>query len=145
MPYAIEIKNSWLGIVLPPGIRAFDCRRDGGKEFHRTQWGTSICGSEAAAHDLSLRDERFKEQDATLLSCQTYTDARTCNELELKRQITDMLQEVAYLEQTYERAKKNPAEPGNGGGCVYKPLAICMSNFGWSILADKRTCIVEAF
>lgn len=126
--YAIEVKGEWFGVVLPPWLRAFDCR------------GEALAGpymaSEKAEADLGLRTVNDRH-GVTPMSCQTYIDARTATEEELRRQVTDMIKEATRIKKEYDAAPTEDA--GLGGSCLYLPIAICMSNYGWSVLCDRRT------
>ena len=144
--FAVEIKEaSWYGVDLPRWIRVFDCRCAKGTEFSaKAPWGATLMGSERAEVDMGLRGETWDERHATTpMSCSTYIDARTCDESELRKQVSDMVREAARMRDTYLKAKENPAKEGEGGGCNYMPVGIALSNFGWSIIADTRTCVVS--
>lgn len=136
---AIEVKGSWFGVEIPSWLRAFDCRGEA--------LATPYKGSEKAEVDLGLRSlkgESYWAHGTTPLSCQTYIDARTADEVELRRQVTDMVKEATKFKKEYD-AVGNVADKGLGGSCFYLPIAICMSNFGWSILCDRRSQRVRHF
>lgn len=143
--YAKEItEKTWFGVEIPEWLRAFDCRANDDEIAPKSPWGTCLWSSERAAVDLGLRtkEECF---DTRPLSCSTYTDARTASENELRRQVADMVKEATRLRDEYEHAKQHRAGKDEGGSCLYQPVAICLSNFGWSVLSDTRTQVVRRF
>lgn len=141
--YAKEVKGEWFGVKIPEWLRAFDCRSLDEEGIPRTPWGTTLYSSERAAYDLGLRGQG-RWDDTTLVSCQTYIDSRTAPEEELRSQITRMVRDAEKYRREYEEGQKYPSN-GQGGTCLYMPLAICLSNYGWSIIADRRTQIVRRF
>ena len=134
MSHAKEVTGKWFGVEIPVWLRAFDCR---GEPF-----AGPYMGSEKAEVDLGLRggDDRH---GTTPMSCQTYIDARTADEVELRRQVTDMVREAEKMKKAYDAAPTK--DQGHGGSCLYLPVAICMSNFGWGVLCDRRTQRVRYF
>jgi hypothetical protein len=141
MTFAKEIKGSWFGVTIPDYLRAFDCRGD---ETPVTSWGHTLFGSDKAGVDLGLRKEN-ESFSTTPISCSTYVDARTANDAELARQVKNMLGAVDALKLRYEDAVAHPAPKGQGGGAEYLPVAIEMSNFGWSVIADKRIYAIKSY
>lgn len=135
MGYANEIKGPWFGVEIPAYLRCFDCR------------GTELVGpylsSERAEADLGLYvgDERY---GTTPVSCHTYLDARTASDELLAKQVQDMVRESERLNQEYESCVETK-DTGKGGSCFYRPLALCMSNYGWSVLCDRRTVRIRHF
>jgi hypothetical protein len=143
--YANEVTGGmWYGVTLPSWLRAFDCRADMSDFAPESSWGAPLFGSQRAEVDMGLRtkDDRFA---CTPISCQTYIDARKADMQELCRQVTDMVNSATGLRADYESAKAAAKEPSNGGSCYYMPVAICLSNFGWSIMCDNRTVVVRSF
>lgn len=136
--YAKEVEltgsRCWYGVGVPAWLRAFDCRGE--------PLAGPYMGSEKAEVALGLRvgDERH---GTTPLSCQTYIDARTAGVEELRRQVTDMVREAERFKAEYDQAPT--VDQGHGGSCLHLPVALCMSNFGWSILCDRRTMRVCYF
>jgi len=147
-PYATEVVGMWYGVEIPGWLRAFDCRAALGEECNAVgPDGTTLYGSERAAWDCGLRvidgscrSERF---DTSPTSCQTYIDARTAPVEELRKQVSDMVREATKLRDEYLRMASKPAT--DGGGCYYMPVLIEMSNFGWSVVSDRRTCVVRSY
>lgn len=143
MSYAIEMVGTWYGVRIPRWLRAFDVRGD---VFAKpvAPWGATLWSSECAEVDLGLRTENDRF-GTTPLSCSTYTDARHADDAELARQVKDMVKEARRFRLEYLRAKRLITEHGQGGSCLYMPVAVSMANFGWSIISDTRTCVVRAF
>jgi len=142
--YSKEIKGSWFGVTIPEWLRAFDCRSSEDDIAPRTPWGSYLWSSERAAVDLGLRAEGVYN-DTTPVGCSTYIDARTAPEEELRRQVENMVAEATRLREEYLEGKKFPDTEGQGGSCLYMPVAVCLSNFGWSVLADRTQGIVRRF
>ena len=141
--YAKEVTGEWYGVSIPAWLRAFDCRASGDDIAPTSPWGTTLWSSERAEVDLGLRTQT-NWFSTTPLSCSTYIDARTCSDVECAKQVTDMVKEATKFRAEYEDAKAHEAPKGQGGGVYYQPVAIVMSNFGWSILADNRTGVVRS-
>lgn len=141
--YSIEItERQWYGVKVPKWLRVFDCR---GAELPKTPWGYTLFASEKAEVDLGLRSET-DSFGATPISCSTYIDSRLAAEAELIRQVTDMVQRARQLRLQYLAAKKNPGEDkGHGGSAYYLPVAVTLSNFGWSVLCDRRVSVTKFF
>jgi hypothetical protein len=144
MQYAKEVVGEWFGIKLPDGIRAFDCRSENVFEDPPSPWGTTLYSSEKAEVDLGLRTQT-EWNGTTPLSCNTYIDARKCSDDELRKQVLDMVEQATKFQDEYIEAAKHMASAGQGGSCLYQVVGVALSNFGWSILCDKRTCIVRRF
>ena len=140
--YSIEITNrTWYGVTIPEWLRVFDCRGD---DIPRSPWGTSLFSGERAAVDMGLRTEKEK-YDGHPSSCSTYIDSRTAPESELVRQVTDMVKEAERILLEFRDAQERPAKPGAGGSCFYLPVAICLANYGWSVMVDERVKAIRTF
>lgn len=146
MKYATEVTGGiWYGVTLPEWLRFFDCRASEEWLPPKAPWGESLWSGERAQVDLGLK-RGYGENDATVLvSCQTYIDSRSCCHQELARQVNDMVVAADRFRREYEENKLKVAKPNEGGSCFYLPIAAELSNFGWGIIADKRSCIVVAF
>lgn len=151
MKFATEITSGeWYGVALPEWLRFFDCRTCDGDSIPRAPWGESIYAGDRAKLDLGLKRGYYEEDDSTtLVSCSTYIDSRRACMGELGRQVSDMIEAAEKFRRDYEKSQSKIAKAGdcyaNGGSCFYLPVAAEISNFGWSIIADKRTCIVVSF
>jgi hypothetical protein len=145
MGFSTEVIGTFAGVAIPAWLRVFDCRASDTDAGARSPWGTSLYGSERAAVDIGLRTGNGEYNDTTPISCSTYIDARTADEAEIARQLRDGLKEAAKLLAEFEAAKAKPAKPGDGGSCLYRPVAFCLSNYGWSIMSDAREKVVRAF
>jgi hypothetical protein len=146
-PYSTEVKGEWYGVTIPPWLRAFDCRCEAGKEFsYISPWGATLMGSERAEVDVGLRGASYDDCHGTSpTSCQTYIDARTASEDELRKQVSDMVREATKLRDEYLHQATLPETPGQGGSCYYMPVLVALSNFGWSIVSDRRQCVVRSY
>lgn len=145
--YATEVTSKeWYGVTLPKWLRLFDCRSSDSWDAPKAPWGENIYGGDRAQMDLGLKRGYYEDNDATTLtSCSTYIDSRTACMGELARQVSDMIEAAERFRRDYEKSQSKIAKPGEGGSCLYLPVAAEMSNFGWSIIADKRSCIVVSF
>ena len=140
--FSKEVKGSWwYGVELPAWLRAFDCRATDAEIAPKSPWGTSLWGSERAEVDLGLRSDGVYNA-TTPMSCSTYTDARRANDADLSKQVADMVKAATELYTEYQAAEH---KPGNGGSCLYCPVAIVMSNYGWSVVSDQRQCKIRPF
>lgn len=152
MPYAIEIVGGmFLGLPIPTWLRVFDCRKPEGQEFVKAPWTytldgetftPSLLGSETAAVDLGLRGEGFHE-DTTPISGSGYGDTRR-SESEALAAVKSMIESAHRLHKDWEDACRKPMST-NGGSVVYKPVAIALCNYGWSVICDKRGYRVVEF
>ncbi|MCI0393246.1 MAG: hypothetical protein MOB07_31340, partial [Acidobacteria bacterium] len=52
--------------------------------------------------------------------------------------VNDLIDQYRQVESRYRRAKRNPVEPGEGGGVHHKPVACYLANFGGGVIADSR-------
>ena len=144
MTYAKEIRGTWFGVAIPVWLRAFDCRAPDEEIAPKAPWGATLWSSERAEVDLGLRTEHDRFGTAPF-SCSTYTDTRKADEQELARQVRDMIKRAAEMRAEYHAADANRARKGEGGSCLYQPVAVTLSNFGWSVICDERTMIVRRF
>jgi hypothetical protein len=149
MLYATEIKGEWFGVSIPPWLRAFDCRQELDLPWARAPWGAALLSGEKAEVDLGLHgvDQVGHFSHATTpRSCLTHLNALTADSLELTRQVTDMVSEAARMHDEYHKIKRSRKRPGlHGGEAVYLPIAVEMSNFGWSIICDRRISVTKYF
>lgn len=144
--FSTEITSGeWYGVTLPKWLRFFDCRSSDSWNAPKAPWGESIYSGERAQIDLGLKRGYYEDNDATTLVSSTSCDSRTACMGELARQISDMIEAAEKFRRDYEKYKDKVAKPGEGGSCFYLPVAAEVSNFGWSIIADKRSCIVVSF
>ena len=141
--YAIEImEREWHGVKIPEWLRVFDCR---GEELPKVPWGQTLFASEKASVDLGLLSET-DSFSACPLSCSTYTDSRIAAEAELTRQVTDMVNRAEMFKEQYLEAKETPGnDKGFGGSAYYLPVAVALSNFGWSVISDRRLSVTKFF
>ena len=147
MKYSIEHTREWCGVLIPEWIRVFDCRASHEEIFGPSSlapWGVRLWGSERAEVDMGLRGPDWSHATHPL-SCQTYIDARTAGEKELTRQLRNAVVDAERLRKEYLEAKEVPSVPEKGGSCLYLPVAITISNFGWGIVSDERTRVVRNF
>lgn len=142
--YSIEIKGSWFGVAIPAWLRVFDVRGTDADLGHKSPWGSTLWSSERAEVDLGLRGEQVRNATAPV-NCSTYTDARTAPQEELARQVADMIQAADKLRLEYQAATHHLALQGQGGSVLYLPVAVYLANYGWGVIADKRTQIVRSF
>ena len=148
MKYATEITTGeWYGVAIPAWLRAFDCRQD--ETTTNPDWhGRMLWSSERAAVDCGLiewDDAGTVDYSTTPESTRTYVDARTAPDEELASQVRNLVDSAQRMRAHYAEASERRARPGEGGSVVYTPLAICISNFGYSVLCDRRTGITRRF
>lgn len=144
MSYAQEVSGSWFGVKIPEWLRAFDCRASDDEIAPKAPWGSCLWSSERAEVDLGLRSEH--ERFATSpRGCSTYVDARKADEQELSRQVADMVKAASDMLREYVEAMAKQAPKGAGGSCLYRPVAVALCNYGWSVICDERTMIVRRF
>ena len=140
MSFSKEIVGEWFGVAIPPWIRAFDCRSE---TFSvKADWGDYLFGSEKAAADLGLLSENHNYY-ITPIRLHPNVDLREAYEEELHSEISAMVREAFNYRQEFLSA----LESSNLGGSAYYylPVAICMSNFGWSLVCDVRVFRVKQF
>ena len=74
-----------------------------------------------------------------------YSDLRE-NEAEAQKMLADLRKKAAkYIREFRSIQRGHLAEPGQGGGCHYMPVAIILSNYGGHISANKNAYIVSHF
>jgi hypothetical protein len=152
MQYAIEIVGSFLGATIPSWLRVFDCRKPIGQEFAvKAPWtytvdgktfNPTLLGSETAEVDLGLRSENDRFA-TTPSSGSGYGDTRV-SESEARAAVSAMLRAAHQRQAEWERVSALPAST-NGGGVYYKPIAVALCNYGWSLICDERISRVVAF
>lgn len=143
MPYAKEIKKDWYGVKVPGWLRAFDCRGD---DFPKAPWGETLYADERALVDLGLKRGRFGTNRAiTVTSCLTRLDSRVLSDKELREQVQDMIKAAKTAKQRYLRAARYRKKNGvpDEGMPYYLPIAITLSNFGWSVVSDQLTFLLS--
>jgi hypothetical protein len=96
-------------------------------------------GTERAEFALGERTAGSSTRFAHPAGIQTHYDAteprhaqRTAEDV---RRLRGMLARELW---EYRKARLNQAGPGEGGGVVFRPVAIALTNFGSTILADRR-------
>jgi hypothetical protein len=142
VPDCTLLKNTFGGVRLPKTVRVYDTRQANNapvvKRITNNGIALGLWGSERAAFTEGI-------DSTSPQSCTTYTDARTCQQSELARQMKSIRQSIAKMLVEYRRAKRNLAKSGDGGSCVYKPVFVAISNYGWSIHADRNNYLVASF
>lgn len=122
----------------------FDCRSPEDGVFSvKAPWGETLIGAEQAAYSMGLRTS-WMGNDTTpagLSGCQDLRQSQS----QFERVARDLVQQAKRLMKDYEAAKRNPAPEGAGGSVYYRPVAIAISNFGGSVLADRRDFSVRCF
>lgn len=132
--HAIEIKSRhWYGVPIPRWLRVFDCR------------GEALTGaymaSDKAAADLGLLGHA-----TTPVHQYVGVDSRTADEGELAGQVTRMVASARELRRGHQScARAGNLDRGLGGQVFCLPVAICLSNFGWDVLCDRRTARTKYF
>ena len=142
-------QHSLLGIDFPEWLPVFDCRwpdEDLPKDpsGHVTMWS-----SERAEYALGLRSYEKGIYDASCpVSIQSYVDSRNERWKEdAKRWLRDLIARAKELREKHEsigqdwQSKNN----GHGGSVCDLPLAIALSNFGASLIADRKQSRTEYF
>lgn len=146
MNYSIEHIDNWFGVELPDWIRFFDCRtceslncrQEESQLYQKTPEGNTLWSSERAAYDLGIYPHV-----ASMLSCDPGYDLRK-SEKEVIRALKGAIEKVVEFKKEYKEAFEKGMSD-DGGSVIYDPMAICISNFGWSIIADRRSFMVRAF
>ncbi len=136
--YAKEIVGTWCGVEIPPWLRAFDCRTD---DPPTAPWGEILFSAETAEVDLGLKTGRGSG-DATMMlstSGRSYIDVT-----DLAETVHKMITEAKRFLREYEHALCHPPKDEGGSG-HYKPVAIEISNHGWSVIGDRRHYAAMAF
>lgn len=135
--------GTFFGVRLPRSVPFFDCRWDGARpEPRNPDTGLVMWGTERA--ELALGDRRAGSSTgfahpAGILTHYDATEPRHAQHTaEDVRRLRAML---ARQWSEYRGARRNPARPGDGGGVVFLPVAIAMTNFGSTILADRRVSV----
>lgn len=141
--YSSEIASgiTWYDTVIPEWLRAFDCRSMVGYLGTVASYGFILYGSEKAMVDMGLKGMDF-DYCTTPESCDPHIDNREATHDELARQVADMVATATRIKLKYEEVAKRGNNP-NGGTAIYLPVAIALSNFGWTIIADKRTYVIQ--
>jgi hypothetical protein len=132
--HSIEHTKELYGVKIPPWLRAFDCRA-------YAYFGCGLYGSERAEADLGLRSEK-ENHSTTPESCNPHIDNREAMPEELKRQVTDMVASATKMRDKFLKMAKRGSNL-KGGTAIYLPVAVALSNFGWSIIADKRIYVIQ--
>jgi hypothetical protein len=142
MTYSVElIDRKVFGVRIPEWLRVFDCRG----EIMRTESNRALYSSDKATWDLGL-DSDTECNSSCPISCSTHIDSRSCDESELARQMADMVSHAKKAMTSYVEAVNMPGDDkGHGGTGHDKPIAIALSNYGWSVICDRRLSATKFF
>lgn len=135
----------FLGVRFPDWLRVFDCRREREQVFSDpTPWGERIyC---RAAYALGLLNGWTGNKDRHVSRIQFYFDARELeNREETVKVLKDLAKTAEEILKDYKNAEKRKAAPGQGGGVYYRPIAVALSNYGASVIADSESAVVKSF
>ena len=144
MSFSTEIKGSFCGVNIPGWLRFFDCRWPDDKDFPKTPYGASLMGYEKAAFDIGLLSQNERNA-VTPISCTTYVDHRTANHKLMQPIIINMIDSVIKLNDEFLLLKEKKLKAKNGGQAIYQPMFVALSNFGWTIVADRRNYVIRPF
>jgi len=114
----------------------------------RAHYGEALFAGEIVAYALGLRTGYGLDNwhDSRIVGLDWYFDAREPqNAREFEECVQKLVRRFFEALREWEEAGKNPAPPGEGGACHYKPVAIAVSNFGGGIIGDRRTVRVRRF
>lgn len=139
--------GTFFGVRLPRSVPFFDCRWDGTRpEPRNPDTGLVMWGTERAELALGDRSAGSSTRFAHPAGIRTDYDAteprHARHTAEDVRRLRGMLARH-WLE--YRGARRNPARPGEGGGVVFLPVALAMTNHGASILADSHVSVTYRF
>lgn len=133
MRYTKDIKTA--SVKIPRACRVFDCR---GEHPTLDENGRTLYASDKAQKDLGF-ECTFPE------SIQGWSDMRECPEV-ADRAISRGIEIFKEYRKTFLKAKRMVNKPcPNGGSAYYKPIGICLSNYGVSLICDRRESFVIPF
>ncbi len=132
--------GTFFGVRLPRSVPFFDCRWDADRPNPRNPHsGLIMWGTERAEFALGEpragSSFRFAHPAGILTHFDATEPRHAARTAEDVRRLRGML---AKEWAEYRRARSNLAGPEEGGGVVFKPVAVALTNFGSSILADRR-------
>ena len=135
--------GTFFGVRLPRSVPFFDCRWDESRPGPRNpNTGLILWGTEAA--EFALADSRagFTSRFTHPAGILTHHDARLpANAHRTAEDVRRLRGMLARQWREYRDARRNQAHPGEGGGVVHKPVAVALTNFGSTILADAHTFV----
>ncbi|HEX8213081.1 MAG TPA: hypothetical protein VF584_23095 [Longimicrobium sp.] len=132
--------GTFCGVRLPRSVPFFDCRWDSARpEPRNPDTGVIMWGTERAEFALGERtagsSTRFAHPAGTLTHHDATEPRHAHQTAEDVRRLRGMLARELW---EYRKARLNPPGPGEGGGVVFRPVAVALTNFGSTILADPR-------
>lgn len=132
--------GTFCGVRLPRSVLFFDCRWDSSRPEPRNphtrliMWGTER--AEFALGERTAGSSTRFAHPAGILTHHDATEPRHAHQTaDDVRRLRGMLARELC---DYRKARLNPAGPDEGGGVVFRPVAVALTNFGSTILADPR-------
>jgi hypothetical protein len=153
MPYAKEIVDgTFLDHPIPSWLRVFDCRKPEGQEFTKAPWSYKVNGKTVSpsliGEDLAEMDLGLRTRDGSNAThpeyCNRYGDLRD-DDLETQDAIKHMIAAAYKIHDEWVACLTPESALVDCGKVCYKPIAVALCNFGWSVIADRRISRVVAF
>lgn len=141
-PAAPRLEGSLCGVRLPRRIPTFDCRiPEPVFPYLPSVGGRTLWSGERAAYALGLwHDHHY----AMPVSVQCYTDLRkllrAADVRDMRGLVARQLVQWRRNKRQYDRQTAAGWRP-DGGGITYRPVCLEISNYGYSVLADKREAV----
>lgn len=140
-------QHEFWGVTFPDWLPFFDCRCPEDVIEKDPSGQVTVYSCEKAEYALGLRSYAERKYHATtIVSVQAYLDARNETDYvrgEYIRILRDLIVRGEQQLKLYNSI--DPTVPTNGGGCIYRPVAVTLANFGASLLADERNRRIQAF
>lgn len=137
--------RTYFGVRLPRLVPFYDTRIGDDQANPKADYGETLWSSERARYALGLRLSYTEQYDTTPVGCQFYFDSRRPEVAhETARVLVQMRKALAEVWWAYRKARRNRARPGAGGSCRVRPVGCALSNYGWDVIGDERTTVVES-
>jgi hypothetical protein len=124
------------------GFPVFDCRVLDDAPRVKAPWGETLYGVELAAYSLGI-SEGWAGNACYPISVSGYRDTRGDDE-KFMAIARDLAKHAKRLRSAYEKSVGS-VNNGRGGSVNHAPVAVAVTNFGGSVIADRRVFSVEYF
>jgi len=136
-----------LGVKLPAWLPAFDCRWAEDLPLPKDASGLTLYGSERAEVALGLRDTEkgiYNSVTPTSIQGTDFRDPRW--QKDAAKTLRDLIKYAKKHKAVYDSLGENWKDTDRSGGVGYfLPVAIALSNFGASLICDRRAYRVKFF
>jgi hypothetical protein len=122
------------------GVIVVDCRSKKAGPYSKSHTGMTLMSSERAMYIFGHGD---KDKFTTTVSCSGIGDTRT-NMATLLSAVRGAIKVFNEHNKRYNADSRKPNSL-SGGGITYKPVMVEISNYGYSVIADRNIYCIPAY